>query len=234
MIFFISWPFRSCPQILESWKLRHNMLCIWQKSCSQEIGVFFSKFRWSRSPSKLKEPHEVIWEDFPFFMEQATCALIFFKSIRSSHAQLSPCLKVKKNPIQIGHHMWKILALKFGQHMELPKSLRRCERAQCGSGQVQSAPSIHPGSSNGLSEPRWHTVAGAGANLASSSLLLSICTSNLKSVARCRKSLLSWDGLQGKLQEVMNLILPRNAFWVEGRGEDSVYYKQERVYSFWG
>ena len=45
-----------------------------------------------------------------------------------------------------------------------------------------------------------------------------ICISNLKSVARCRRSLLSWDGLQGKLQEVMTLILPRKAFWVEGCG----------------
>ena len=33
--------------------------------------------------------------------------------------ELSPCLE-GKNPTQIGHHMWKILAHTFKQHMQLP------------------------------------------------------------------------------------------------------------------
>ena len=79
---------------------------------------------------KVKEPHEVMLEDFLFFMEQATCALVFFfllKTIQLSYAQQSPCPKEEKNPTQFGHHMWKILAPTFGQHMEpLPKH-KQCQ-----------------------------------------------------------------------------------------------------------
>jgi hypothetical protein len=91
-----------------------------------EFWDFWSKFRWSPSSSKLEGPHEVILGDIPFFMEQATCALIFSKSIQSSCAQLSPCLK-GKNPTQIGHHMWKILAPKFGQHTKPPPKNKKCQ-----------------------------------------------------------------------------------------------------------
>jgi hypothetical protein len=109
------------PQILESWQLCHNMFSGWQMGYFQNFWIFLIKFGWSLSPSKLEAPYEVKFGRFPFFMEHATCALIFFssKSIRSNCAQLLPCPKGRK-PHQIGHHMWKILALVFGQLMGLP------------------------------------------------------------------------------------------------------------------
>jgi hypothetical protein len=63
------------PHILESWQLCYNMLLGWQMSYSQKIEFFGANLRWGPSPSKLEGPHKVILGDFPFFMEQATCAL---------------------------------------------------------------------------------------------------------------------------------------------------------------
>lgn len=41
---------------------------------------------------KIGGPHEVILEDFPFILEQATCAYFFsLEALRSSCSQLSPC-----------------------------------------------------------------------------------------------------------------------------------------------
>ena len=92
--------FRKCVT------LSRNMLCGWQISYSQNLGL--SKFRWSPSPSKLKEPHEVISEDFPFFHGPSNmCTKVFFSLPNpyvSSCARLSPCPN-EKNPTQIGHHI---------------------------------------------------------------------------------------------------------------------------------
>jgi hypothetical protein len=86
--------------------------------------VFLRKFKWSPSPLKLEGPHEVIFGYLPFFMKQATCTLIF-----SWIHLVKLCTTVtlswgEKNPTQIEHYMWKILALNlartFGQHMEPP------------------------------------------------------------------------------------------------------------------
>ena len=95
-----------------------------------------------------------------------------------------------------------------------PTSLRRCEQTMCGCEQDQSAPSMHPRLSSGLIELRWpclaankifHDVGGPG-----SRSLPALAVSS-----RCRRRLLSWDGLPD-LQEVLNLILPTKVFWVEG------------------
>ena len=64
--------------------------------------------------------------DFPDFIEQATCALIFTKSIQSSCAQPSPCPKGKKphpNWALYAKDYWLLnLAPTFGQLMRpLPK-----------------------------------------------------------------------------------------------------------------
>ena len=87
----------------------------------KKLGVFFfSKVRWSPSPSKVEGPHEVILWDFPFLMEQATCALISFlfqihpvKLYMHNHHLILR----GKNPTQVGHHMWKILASKFWSYI---------------------------------------------------------------------------------------------------------------------
>ena len=104
----------------KSWQHCNNMLYEWQMSYSQKIGdlfiLFFIKFRWNLSSPKLEGSHEAIWGDFPFFMEQATYAHRSPKSVRSSYAQPSPCPK-GKNPAQNGHHMWKIIAPKFGSYI---------------------------------------------------------------------------------------------------------------------
>jgi len=109
---FVTWPFLSCYKFFK--------ICNFSITCYMgEKGVTFehlgslSKFRWSPSSSKLEGPHKVILGDFPFFMEEATCTLISPNSIWSSYAQPSPWSK-GKNSTQIGHHMWKILASKFG------------------------------------------------------------------------------------------------------------------------
>ncbi len=86
---------------------------------------FFIKFRWNLSSPKLEGSHEAIWGDFPFFMEQATCALISssFKSIWWSCGQLSPCPKGKTPPklgIKCERYRLLNLTLTFEQHMEPP------------------------------------------------------------------------------------------------------------------
>jgi hypothetical protein len=79
------------PQILESWKLCHNMLCEWQMSLLPKFGGFLSKFRWSPSPSKLEEQHEVILGDFPLSWGKIHVHSFFSNSIQSSCAQPPAC-----------------------------------------------------------------------------------------------------------------------------------------------
>ena len=58
---------------------------------------------------------------------RASFFFFLLKTIQLSYAQQSPCPKEEKNPTQFGHHMWKILAPTFGQHMEpLPKH-KQCQ-----------------------------------------------------------------------------------------------------------
>ena len=103
---------------LKSWKLCNDIVCWWQMSYSHKFWLFLSKFRWSLSPSKLEGPHEVILGDFLFLHWASNmCTNSFSKSIWLSYAQPSPCPKGTKNPTQIGHHMWKILASKFGSYI---------------------------------------------------------------------------------------------------------------------
>jgi hypothetical protein len=73
-------------------------------------------------------------------------------------------------------------------------------------------PSIYPGPSSGLSEPRWPCLAanktsgnvgGAGSrSLTSSSLLLSVFTSMLKSVGRCGAGGAGFSSLRGVIRKV--------------------------------
>ena len=89
-----------------------------------KLCYLLSKFRRSPSPSKSEGPHEVILRDFPFFMVLTTCALMFFPNPSGQVVHNHHLVLREINPIQIGHHMWNILALEFGSyisaHMELP------------------------------------------------------------------------------------------------------------------
>ena len=68
-----------------------------------KIGCFLTRLDEVRH-LKVVEPHEVILGDFPFLIEKAICALVFFpKSIQSTCAQPSPLMG--KSPTEIGHHM---------------------------------------------------------------------------------------------------------------------------------
>ena len=54
---------------------------------------------------KVRGPHEVILGDFPFFTEQATCALIFFPNPTGQVVHNCHLVIREKNPTQIGHQM---------------------------------------------------------------------------------------------------------------------------------
>ena len=86
-----------------------------------KIWVFLNEVR---HPQSWRGHMRSFWEDFPFFMEQATCALIFFLDPSSQGVHNHHLVLRGKYPTQIGHHMWKIpapkLAPTFGQHMEPP------------------------------------------------------------------------------------------------------------------
>ena len=86
-----------------------------------QIWGFFSKFRWSLSPSKLEGHMRSFWEIF-FLWNNQHVHLILSKSIGSSCAQPSLCPKgdirfSKKTPTRIVHNMWKILVPKFGSYI---------------------------------------------------------------------------------------------------------------------
>ena len=85
----ISWfmTISVMPQNLEGWQLCHNMFCEWQVTYLDEV----------RHRQSWRGHMRSFWKISPFFMEQATCALIYFsKSIQSSCAQPPPCPKGKK------------------------------------------------------------------------------------------------------------------------------------------
>ena len=82
--------------------------------------VFWSKFRWSSSPSKLEGHMRSVLEGFAFSWGKHHVHSILFifneKSNLSSCAQPSPSRK-GKCPTYIVHHMWKILAFKCGSYI---------------------------------------------------------------------------------------------------------------------
>ena len=81
--------------------------------------VFLSKFRWSLSPSKLEGHMRSSLGGFPFFIEQATCTLVFFlpnpsgQVVHNHHL----VLRGKKNTHSYWHHMWKITSPKFASYI---------------------------------------------------------------------------------------------------------------------
>ena len=66
-----------------------------------EIWVFLNKSRWSPSSSKLEGHMRSILGDFPFFMEQATCALIVFQIHLARLCTSITLAKRKKTPFKL-------------------------------------------------------------------------------------------------------------------------------------
>ena len=104
---------------------------LWEQNCHvddkwaipKKMG-FWSKYRWSTSPSKFEGPHEVILGVFPFFMEQATFALLFIQMHLLKLCTTVTLSKRGKTPPKLGiiceRYRLLNLAPTFGQHMERP------------------------------------------------------------------------------------------------------------------
>ena len=81
-IYLFIYPFHNhlghfMPQNLESWQFCLNMLCGWQWAIPKKNWGFFSN--WTRSVTfKVGGATWGLFGGFPFFMDHATCALVFF------------------------------------------------------------------------------------------------------------------------------------------------------------
>ena len=109
------------PQILESWQPCQNMLCGWQMSCSKnKIGLFWANLD---GVFTLKGHMRSSWKISFFFMQQATPALIFSKSVWLIMHNYHLVLRGKFSPnVDIVSKRYLLLNLgsSIGQHMELP------------------------------------------------------------------------------------------------------------------
>ena len=87
------------PQILETWKLCHSMLCGWRMSYSQKIMSFWASLGKVHDPLNWRGRMRLFWEILFFSWSKQHVHWVFFLFFLfwSSCAQPSPCPKGKQN-----------------------------------------------------------------------------------------------------------------------------------------
>ena len=93
-------------------------------SYTQNFGFFWAIFDEVRHPQSWRGHMRSFWKISLFHGASNMYTTCFPNPSNQVVHNCHLVLRGKKPPTQIGHHMWKILAPTFGQHLEPPPKIR--------------------------------------------------------------------------------------------------------------